>query len=97
MLLLTFSWSLPRTHKRSSNARTMSSTHSPHLPRRARDLLLGFIDPDLRGITLPRCPQREDVLVARLTDLARRDPAIAKRLITLCATFRTSIATFCRR
>ena len=51
---------------------------------RAREVLVGFIDPEAKGITLPRRPQREDVLVARITDLARRAPAIAKRLIALC-------------
>ena len=51
---------------------------------RAREVLLGFIDPEARGITLPRRPQREDALVARITDLARREPAIANHLIALC-------------
>jgi NACHT conflict system protein len=51
---------------------------------RARDLLLGLIDPDLRGIALPRRPRREDVLVARITELARREPKVAMRLRELC-------------
>lgn len=51
---------------------------------RARELLLGFVDPDIRGITLSRRPRREDVLVARLTELARRSPAAAARLLELC-------------
>ena len=51
---------------------------------RARELLLGFGDPDIRGITLKRRPDREDVLVARLTELAHRRPEAAARLRELC-------------
>lgn len=51
---------------------------------RARELLLGFVDPDIRGIALTRRPQREDVLVARLAELARRRPEAAARLRELC-------------
>jgi hypothetical protein len=51
---------------------------------RARELLLGFVDPDIRGITLTRRLHREDVLVARLTELARRRPEVAGRLRELC-------------
>jgi hypothetical protein len=51
---------------------------------RARDLLVGFIDPDIRGATLPQRPHREDVLVARITELARREPKVARRLRELC-------------
>lgn len=51
---------------------------------RARELLLGFVDPDIRGIALTRRPDREDVLVARLTELARREPEAAARLRALC-------------
>jgi len=51
---------------------------------RARELLLGFVDPDIRGIELTRCPHREDVLVARLTELAQRRPEAAARLRELC-------------
>jgi hypothetical protein len=51
---------------------------------RARELLLGFIDPDVKGISLPQRPHREDVLVARLTELAQRDPKVAARLRELC-------------
>src|SRR5262249_40095806 len=39
---------------------------------RARELLLGFVDPSIAGIVLDRRPQREDVLVARLAELAKR-------------------------
>jgi len=51
---------------------------------RARELLLGFADPDIRGIALTRRPHREDVLVARLTELAQRRPEAAARLRELC-------------
>src|SRR5205814_95297 len=51
---------------------------------RARELLLGFVDPDVHGITLRRRVQREDMLVARLTELARRRPETAARLRELC-------------
>lgn len=51
---------------------------------RAREVLLGFVDPDIRGITLMRRPHREDVLVARLTELAQRRPEAATRLRELC-------------
>lgn len=51
---------------------------------RARELLLGLVDPDIRGIALTRGPQREDVLVRRLTELARRRPEAAARLRELC-------------
>jgi hypothetical protein len=51
---------------------------------RARELLMGFVDPDLRGIALTRRPHREDVLVARLAELARRRPAAATHLRELC-------------
>ena len=51
---------------------------------RARELLLGFVDPDIRGIAMTRRFRREDVLVARLTELARRRPEAATRLRELC-------------
>lgn len=51
---------------------------------RARELLLGFVDPDIRGIALTRRPDREEVLVTRLTELARRRPEAAARLLELC-------------
>jgi hypothetical protein len=50
---------------------------------RARELLLGFVDPDIRGIALTRL-DREDVLVARLTELVQRRPEAAARLRELC-------------
>lgn len=51
---------------------------------RARELLLGLVDPDIRGITLTRWSLREDMLVARLGELARRMPEVAARLRELC-------------
>ena len=51
---------------------------------RARELLMGFADPDLRGVALTRRPHREDVLVARLTELAQRRPEATARLRELC-------------
>ncbi|WP_219061977.1 NACHT domain-containing NTPase [Pseudomonas sp. UMAB-08] len=51
---------------------------------RARELLLGFVDPDIRGIVLTRSPHHEEALVARLADLAQRNPQVAVRLRSLC-------------
>ncbi|MES0066873.1 hypothetical protein NKJ73_13705 [Mesorhizobium sp. M0074] len=52
---------------------------------RARELLLGFVDPDIRVVApLKRRPSREDVLVARLAELAQRKPDAAARLLELC-------------
>lgn len=51
---------------------------------RAHELLLGFVDPDIRGIALTRHPHREDVLVARLAELAQRRPEVAAWLRNLC-------------
>ena len=50
----------------------------------AQELLLSLVDPDIRGIVLTRYPRREDVLVARLTELAQRSPEVAVRLQELC-------------
>lgn len=51
---------------------------------RSRDLLLGFIDPDIPGIALTRLPHHEGVLVARLSELASRNPVTAARMRDLC-------------
>ena len=51
---------------------------------RARELLLGFVDPDIHNIVLTHRPYREDVLVTRLTELAQRRPEAAARLRELC-------------
>ncbi|WP_419943478.1 hypothetical protein [Candidatus Palauibacter sp.] len=50
----------------------------------ARELLLSLVDPDIRGIALTRHPRCEDVLVARLTELAQRSPEVDGRLQELC-------------
>ena len=51
---------------------------------RARNLLLGFVDPDIRTIKLTRHPRHENVLFARLAELAQRSPEAAVRLRELC-------------
>ena len=51
---------------------------------RARELLFGFLDPDIKGIALTRDPRREDVLVARLTELAHGRPDATEHLQQLC-------------
>lgn len=51
---------------------------------RAHELLLGVVDPAVHGIRLTRGSHREDVLVARITELARRRPEVAARLQELC-------------
>ncbi|MDO8267792.1 MAG: hypothetical protein Q7T32_08155 [Moraxellaceae bacterium] len=51
---------------------------------RARELLLGFVDPGVRGIALTRHPHRDDVLVVRLAELAQRRPEVAAQLRELC-------------
>ena len=59
----------------------IAALDTPH----ARDLLMGFIDPDIRGIVPTRSSYKEDdVLVARLAELARRRPEAAMRLRDLC-------------
>ncbi len=50
----------------------------------AGELLLGLIDPDVRGIALASPSQCEEVLVARLSALAQRSPEVAGRLQRLC-------------
>ena len=50
----------------------------------ARELLLGFVDPDIRGIALTDRAPHGDALVARLVALAQRSPAVAVRLEGLC-------------
>jgi hypothetical protein len=51
---------------------------------RARELLMGFVDPDIGGIARTGSPHREDVLVARLVELAQRSPEAAARMRELC-------------
>jgi energy-coupling factor transporter ATP-binding protein EcfA2 len=51
----------------------------------SRDLLLSFIDPDLPGLAAEVTFGRDDVLAARIVELARRDAAIQQRLLQLCS------------
>ena len=51
---------------------------------RARELLLSFVDPDIGTIALTRRPRREDVVVARLAELAQGTPETAAGLQELC-------------
>ena len=51
---------------------------------RARELLMSFVDPDISGIVLTRRPHREDLLVARLSELAKLKPEVATCLRELC-------------
>ena len=51
---------------------------------RARELLLGFVEPGLHDSALTRRPHREDMLVERLAELAQRSPEVAARLLRLC-------------
>ena len=51
---------------------------------RARNLLLGCVDSDVRGFAAQRRHHGEDVLVARLAELAQRYPEVAARLRELC-------------
>ncbi len=50
----------------------------------SRELLLGFVDPDLPGVSLTRHSRCEDLLVARLTALAQRSRRVNVRLQRLC-------------
>ncbi|MDE0146097.1 MAG: hypothetical protein OXL95_09530 [Nitrospira sp.] len=51
---------------------------------RARELLLSFVDPDIRTIALTHRSHRMDVVIARLGELAQRKPETAGRLQKLC-------------
>ncbi|MBI2770532.1 MAG: hypothetical protein HYX47_12975 [Burkholderiales bacterium] len=51
---------------------------------RARELLLGFVDPDICGIALTRRLHSDDALVARITELAQDRLEPAARLLQLC-------------
>ncbi|MFL1481587.1 NACHT domain-containing protein [Pseudomonas grimontii] len=51
---------------------------------RTRELLLGFVDPDIGGIVLTRDSYNQDLLVTRLADLAQRNPQAGMRLMSLC-------------
>lgn len=51
---------------------------------RADELVLGCVDPDIPSLGLTRRRHSEEVLVTRITDLARRQPKTAVRLLELC-------------
>lgn len=51
---------------------------------RTCELLMAFIDPEISGFLPSLNPHREDVLVARIIDLARRKQAVFSRLRKLC-------------
>ena len=48
------------------------------------EVLLGFVDPDIRGIALTQRPHREEVLIARLAELAQQRSEVYARLRDLC-------------
>jgi hypothetical protein len=50
----------------------------------SRNLLLSFVDPELPGLPDEASLARNDALVARLVELARRDPTVEQRLLRLC-------------
>ncbi len=52
--------------------------------RESRQLLLGFVDPEISGLPAGLTFDREDVQAARLAELARRDTATRQRLFQLC-------------
>lgn len=51
---------------------------------RTHDMLLGSVHPDIGGIALTPLSHRDELLVARLTELAQRRPEAATRLRKLC-------------
>jgi hypothetical protein len=51
----------------------------------ARKLLLSFVDPEISGLPFEVVFHREDVLTARLADLARRVRGIEQRILALCS------------
>ena len=51
---------------------------------RARQVLLGFVDPEIRSFALTSSYHSEVLLVARLGELAQRRPEVAERLWALC-------------
>jgi hypothetical protein len=50
----------------------------------SRNLLLSFVDPELPGLPSEVNLSRDDVLAARLVELARLDQTIKQRLLRLC-------------
>jgi len=52
----------------------------------ARKLLLSFVDPALPGLPSDVTFSKEDILVARIVALLRKDKAVEERLLHLCGT-----------
>lgn len=50
----------------------------------SRQLLLSFVDPEISGLPAGLTFDREDVLAARLAELAQRETGIRQRLFQLC-------------
>ncbi len=50
-----------------------------------RQLLVSFVDPEIPGLPAEVTFDRDDVLAARLAELAQRDTVIRQRLFQLCA------------
>jgi hypothetical protein len=51
----------------------------------ARQLLLSFVDPSISGLPFETKLEREDVITARLVELATHDEEIEGRLLALCS------------
>lgn len=51
---------------------------------RAREILLGFVDPEIDGIVFTRRPERDDEIAQRIAELARHWPQVATLLQDLC-------------
>jgi hypothetical protein len=51
-----------------------------------RQLLLSFVDPDIAGLSYDVKLNRDDILAARLAELAHRDQTVMHKLLELCRT-----------
>jgi len=51
----------------------------------AGQLLLSFVDPSIPGLAFEAKLEREDIITARLVELASRDEEIERRLLGLCS------------
>ena len=77
--------------ERASDARTFEHFEDDFInafasldTQRAREWLLGFIDPEIRGVVSVRRYHGNEVLIARLADLARCSRHVAERMRDLC-------------
>ena len=50
----------------------------------AREWFLGAVDPDIRGIALPRHRHSEEAVISKLSELAEDRPEVGERLRELC-------------